>query len=71
MLIKPRGRSSGSGDTSRKRVGVIAQELEQNHPEFVITNNETGMKAVSYVDMLVAKVAELEKRINQLENGGA
>lgn len=60
-----------NNDTNRKRVGVIAQELEQNHPEFVITNPETGMKAVSYVDMLVAKVAELEKRINQLENGGA
>lgn len=60
-----------NNDTSRKRVGVIAQELEQNHPEFVVTNPETGMKAVSYVDMLVAKVAELEKRINQLENGGA
>ena len=55
----------------RLRYGVIAQELERDHPEMVITNPETGMKAVSYVDMLVAKVAELEKRIKQLENGGS
>jgi hypothetical protein len=55
----------------RRRVGVIAQELEKDHPEFVMTNPDTGMKAVSYIDMLVAKVAELEERIKQLENGGA
>lgn len=55
----------------RRRVGVIAQELEKEHPEFVTTNPDTGYKAVSYIDMLVAKVAELEERIKQLENGGA
>lgn len=54
----------------KQRVGVIAQELEKDHPEFVkITDN--GTKAVSYIDMLVAKVAELEQRIKQLENGAA
>jgi hypothetical protein len=55
----------------RRRVGVIAQELERNHPEFVMTNPDTGFKSVSYIDMLVAKVAELEERIKQLENGGS
>lgn len=50
----------------RKRVGVIAQELEQNHPEFVHTN-EKGYKSVSYIDLLVAKIHELENRIKQLE----
>jgi hypothetical protein len=54
----------------RRRVGVIAQELERNHPEFVMTNPDSGLKSVSYIDMLVAKVAELEERIKQLENGG-
>lgn len=55
------------GDDSL-RVGVIAQELEKDHPEFVkMTDN--GTKAVSYIDMLVAKIAELEDRIKQLENG--
>lgn len=57
--------------SDRRRVGVIAQELERDHPDFVITNPETGYKAVSYVDMLMAKIAELEDRINQLENGGS
>lgn len=50
----------------RKRVGVIAQELEENHPEFVHTNEE-GYKSVSYIDLLVAKIHELENRIKQLE----
>lgn len=50
----------------RNRVGVIAQELEKNHPEFVHTNEE-GYKSVSYIDLLVAKIHELENRIKQLE----
>ena len=51
------------------RVGVIAQEIEKDHPEFV-RENENGIKSVSYIDMLMAKVAELEARIKELENGG-
>jgi hypothetical protein len=54
--------------SEEKRVGVIAQELEVEHPEFV-RENEEGVKSVSYIDMLVAKVAELEARIKELENG--
>ena len=50
-----------------KRSGVIAQELEENHPEFV-TTDEKGFKSVNYIDLLVAKIAELETRIKQLEN---
>ena len=49
-----------------KRTGVIAQELEVNHPEFVRTDKE-GMKSVSYIDLLVAKNAELEARVLRLE----
>ena len=48
------------------RVGVIAQELELDHPEFVETNDE-GFKSVKYIDLLIAKIAELEAR---LENAG-
>ena len=48
------------------RVGVIAQELEVSHPEFVETDEE-GFKSVKYIDLLISKIAELENRIKQLE----
>ncbi len=47
-----------------KRAGVIAQELEAKHPEFVRTN-EDGLKSVAYVDLLIAKIAELEARLEK------
>ena len=53
-------------DKGHKRYGVIAQDLEKNHPEFVKTDNE-GMKSVAYTDLLIAKIAELENRIQTLE----
>ena len=42
------------------RVGVIAQELEVNHPEFVRTN-EDGIKSVSYTDLHSAEIAYLKQ----------
>ena len=51
----------------QKRYGVIAQELEEVHPEFVRTDDE-GMKSVAYTDLLIAKIAELEARLAKLEN---
>lgn len=48
------------------RTGVIAQELEKDHPEFVRTDSD-GYKSVAYVDLLIAKVAELEARLAKLE----
>jgi hypothetical protein len=53
--------------TGRKRYGVIAQELEKLAPELVYTNS-AGMKSVAYIDLLVAKIDELEKRLKKLEN---
>jgi len=53
-------------EAGQKRYGVIAQELEKDHPSFIRTNAE-GMKSVAYIDLLIAKVAELEARINKLE----
>ena len=44
----------------------IAQKLEEKHPEFVRTDNK-GMKSVAYVDLLIAKIAELEARLEKLE----
>ena len=49
-----------------KRAGVIAQELEEVHPEFVRTDDQ-GMKSVAYIDLLITKIAELEARLEKLE----
>jgi hypothetical protein len=49
-----------------KRFGVSAQDLEKKHPEFVRTD-EDGYKSVAYVDLLIAKNAELEARIQKME----
>jgi len=48
------------------RLGVIAQELEVDYPQFVDTSAD-GTKSVSYTDLLIAKNAELEDRIERLE----
>ena len=53
-------------ETKAQRHGVIAQELEKVHPEFVRTDND-GMKSVAYTDLLIAKIAELEARLEKLE----
>ena len=45
-------------------MGVIAQELEIKHPEFVNTDNE-GFKSVKYIDLLISKIAELEARLEK------
>ena len=47
-----------------ERSGVIAQELETKHPEFVRTDKE-GLKSVAYIDLLIAKIAELEARLEK------
>jgi predicted nucleic acid-binding protein len=55
-----------SDETKSQRYGVIAQELEKDHPEFVNTDSE-GFKSVKYIDLLIAKIAELEARLEKLE----
>jgi hypothetical protein len=52
------------GSSEDYRVGVIAQELEVSNPEFVVTNDE-GFKSVKYIDLLIAKIAELEARLEK------
>lgn len=51
-------------EPNTKRVGVIAQELEKTNPEFVRTDAE-GFKSVAYIDLLIAKIAELEARLEK------
>jgi len=48
-------------------LGAVAQRLEIDYPEFVVTDPETQMKAIKYTQLLIAKVAELEHRIKLLE----
>ena len=51
-------------DDDEVRYGVIAQELEETNPELVRTN-EQGLKSVAYIDLLIAKIAELEARLDK------
>jgi len=53
-------------EKGEKRYGVIAQELEKTNPEFVREDSQ-GFKSVAYIDLLIAKIAELEARIQKLE----
>ncbi len=54
-----------SGET---QLGVIADELESTNPEFVVKGKtENDMDSVKYLRLLIAKVAELENRIKELE----
>ncbi|MGB5820724.1 MAG: tail fiber domain-containing protein, partial [Saonia sp.] len=53
-------------EEKQQRYGVIAQELRDVHPEFVNSDDE-GNLTVKYIDLLVAKNAELEARIAKLE----
>jgi hypothetical protein len=46
-------------EPGKMRYGVGAKQLEKEHPELVSTNSR-GFKAVSYIDLLIAKVAQLE-----------
>ena len=47
-----------------ERYGVVAQELEIKHPEFVRTDDD-GLKSVAYIDLLIAKIVELEARLKK------
>ncbi|MFY0628592.1 MAG: tail fiber domain-containing protein [Reichenbachiella sp.] len=50
----------------RTRYGTTAQQIEKSHPELV-HEDAKGIKSVSYIDMLVMKIAELENRLNKIE----
>jgi hypothetical protein len=74
--LKMRGVSYDWKDESksdRKQIGVIAQEVEEIYPEFVMTD-ENGMKSVNYSQMvavLIEAVKELNTKIESLESENA
>jgi hypothetical protein len=54
---------------SKDNIGFIAQELEENFPELVFTN-ESGLKSVKYqnaVAVLFEAIKEQQKQINELK----
>lgn len=60
-----------SDETHRERYGVIANELEEVNSNLVYNyedNEGINYKGVSYIDLLIAKIARLEQRLEKLEN---
>ena len=54
------------GRDSKLHIGYLAQEVQQLLPDQVRADNN-GMLSVNYIEVLVAKIRELEKRIEVLE----
>jgi hypothetical protein len=58
-------------EPERKRIGLIAQEVELIVPEVVRTDDETGLKSIEYqnlVGLLVEAIKDQQKQINELKN---
>jgi hypothetical protein len=51
---------------NKKHIGYSAQEVQKVMPD-AVNEGEDGMLSVNYIEVLVAKIAELENRIKQLE----
>jgi hypothetical protein len=51
---------------TKTHIGYIAQEVRKNYPHQV-QQDEKGLLSVNYIEVLVAKVQKLEKRIQELE----
>jgi hypothetical protein len=51
---------------SKIQIGYSAQEVQKYIPDSV-SEDENGLLSINYIQVLIAKIAELEKRIKQLE----
>jgi hypothetical protein len=51
--------------SERKRYGVVAEDIENDYPELVHTGAD-GIKGINYIDLLVKRVAELEKELEDI-----
>ncbi len=77
-VLKLRGVSFNLKDSSRKQIGLIAQEVESLFPELVSTASD-GYKSLSYERLTAvllealkeqqAEIEELRTRLQNLENG--
>lgn len=63
--LKPIVYSWKGSEDGKKHIGYSAQEVEKILPDAVTETN--GIKALNYIEVLVAKIASLEKRIAILE----
>ena len=51
--------------SERKRYGVVVEDIENDYPELVHTDAD-GIKGINYIDLLVKRVAELEKELEDI-----
>jgi len=56
-----------TADPGVKRYGVIAQELQKDHPELV-REDENGMLSIAYIDLLIKEVAYLKRKIREYQD---
>ena len=57
-------------EPERKRIGLIAQEVELIVPEVVRTSEEDGLKSIEYqnlVGLLIEAIKDQQKQINELK----
>lgn len=52
---------------TKTHIGYIAQEVQKTYPD-AVQEDSNGMLSVNYIEVLVAKIQNLENRIKQLEN---
>ena len=58
-------------EPERKKIGLIAQEVELIIPEVVRTDEQTGLKSIEYqnlVGLLIEAIKELNNKVLNLEN---
>ena len=68
-ILQLRGVSFQWKDTQEESIGLIAQEVEEFFPDFVFTNEETGVKTLDYAKLvvpLIEAVKEQQKEIEEL-----